>query len=317
MSDDYYETLGLSRDASSADIQKAYRCLARKHHPDMNPDDEGAKERFKRVQQAFDVLGDAKKREMYDRYGSSFESMRAGGGPAGGPEWRSASGDDIDFAQFFGEKFGSGVEGGGWSDLFGQFRRSPGGRSSRHRATPQRGGDIHHDLEVPFRTSVLGGTAELSLRRAGGKVERLSVKIPAGIADGGKIRLRGQGEAVTRGPRGDLFITIRVATHRSFARSGNHLIVKVPVTIYEAAHGAKIDIPTPAGTIAMTVPPCTSSGAKLRLRGRGIKPPEGPPGDLLAEIQIVLPKSFDDESRELIEKLAAAGPPNPRADLRW
>ena len=330
MSEDYYNVLNVSRNASQSEIQTAYREQARKHHPDMNPDDESAKQRFQQVQRAFEVLGDPKKRELYDRYGSSFESMGQGGPQGGGPWQTTGAGpggmDDIDFSQFFGEKFGAGGPGpaggggGGWADIFNQFRGGAGGgrRGARPRQAPKRGADIEHTLGIPFTTSITGGAAELSVSRHGGKVETISVKIPAGIEDGKKIRLRQQGDASPGGgKRGDILIKIHVASHPCYSRSGRNLNVKVPVTLAEAALGAKVDLPTPTGIVTLTVPPGTSSGAKLRLKGRGVAAVKGPPGDLLAEIQIVIPKTLDEESRKLVEQLAAAGPESPRAELKW
>lgn len=320
MAEDYYKTLGVSRGASQAEIQKAYRDLARKYHPDMNPDDKDAKAKFQQIQAAFDVLNDAEKREMYDRYGSSFETMGRGGPKytyswGGEPGAGGFSPEDIDFTQFFGERFGQQQSPGGFADLFSQFRR---GGAERKAAAPRRGADIHHDLQIPFATAIVGGEVEITLRRQSGKTETLSVKIPPGIEEGKKIRLRGKGEAGPRGaPPGDILITIQVAPHPGFQRRGNNLHVKVPVTLAEAALGAKIDIPTPKGTVAVTVPPCTSSGAKLRVKGLGVVPNSGSPGDLYAEVQIILPKDLGPEDREAIAALDKRHPSSPRKDLRW
>jgi DnaJ-class molecular chaperone len=327
MADDYYKTLGVNRDASAADIQKAYRKFARKYHPDLNPDDKTAKTKFQEVQRAFDVLNDPSKRELYDRYGSSFESMGAGprGGGAGGRTTWGASpegAEDIDFSQLFGERFG-GETAGSFGDIFGQFRRA-GGRQRRGQsaqAGAQRGADVSAELEIAFTTAVLGGQAQISVRRQSGQVETINVKIPPGIDDGKKIRLRGQGEAVPQGTAGDILITIRVAPHPWFTRRGNDLEVRLPVTLAEAALGAKVDVPTPRGTISLRVPPGSSSGKKLRIKGHGVAPRNGEPGDLFAQIEIVLPATLDDESIELIKKLDAhvesAGAQQPRRDLRW
>lgn len=323
MADDYYKTLGVSRDASSADIQKAYRKLARKYHPDLNPEDKTAKTKFQEVQRAFDVLNDPSKRELYDRYGSSFESMGAGPGPRGGagPTWGAgpAGGEDIDFGQMFGERFGADSSGGSWGDIFGQFRRA-GGRQRRESAAA-RGADVTAELEIPFRTSILGGETQITLRRPDGHAENLSVKVPPGIAEGKKIRLRGKGEAMPGGTAGDILITVHVAGHPWFSRRGDHLEVRLPVTLAEAALGAKVDVPTPKGTISLHVPPGSSSGKKLRVKGHGVAGRGGEVGDLFAEIQIVLPTPLDEESLELLKKLdahvQAKHPEQPRRDLRW
>ena len=320
-SEDYYKILGVARDASPADIQKAYRALARKYHPDMNPDDKKAKEKFQKVQAAFDVLNDPSKREMYDRYGSSFESMAGGGGPRGGysPGGQGPTGgfEDIDFSQFFGERYG-GDPSGGFGDIFGQFRRAGGGRTRKQRATPRSGADVQSEIEVAFQTAVTGGEVELSIARASGRNDVLSVKIPPGVEDGAKIRLRGQGEpGVGDAPPGDILLTVRVKPHPFFQRRGNHLDVKVPVTLSEAVLGAKVDVPTPKGTISLRVPPRTSSGTKLRIKGHGVAPRRGDPGDLYAEIQIVLPDKWDDDALALVRRLGEASNKDPRSDLRW
>jgi DnaJ-class molecular chaperone len=324
MAEDYYKTLGIGRDASAADIQKAYRKLARKYHPDLNPDDATAKAKFQEVQQAFDVLNDASKRELYDRYGSSFESMGAGGGPRGGrTAWSTGpGGEEIDFSQLFGERFGGDDPTGTFGDIFNQFRRAGGrGRGGAGPRQAARGADMVTELEIPFHTAVMGGEAQISLRRQDGHVETLAVKIPAGIDEGKKIRLRGKGEEVPGGTAGDILITIHVAPHPWFTRHGNDLDVRVPVTLTEAALGAKVDVPTPRGTIALRVPPGTSSGKKLRVKGHGVARAGQEPGDLYAEIQIVLPAPLDDECIELLKKLdehaTKAHPQQPRRDLRW
>lgn len=320
MEEDYYKVLGVKRDASRADIQRAYRELARKYHPDMNPDDKNAQERFKRVQQAYDVLGTPEKREMYDRYGSSFQS--AAGGPGGGPggggpytyQWGGPGGaggfEDVDFSQLFG---GRGAE--GFADIFRQF----GGRGARQRRRrPQPGTDSHHEIEVPFQTAIEGGEAAITVQRPGGKVETISVRIPAGIEDGKRIRLRGQGEvSPTGGQPGDLLITVRVASHPYYVRRGNDLEVTVPVTLAEAALGAKIDVPTPKGVITLTVPPKTSGGKRLRVKGRGVAPAGGKAGDLYAVVRIILPQTLDENSKKYLREIENQYSTNPRADLRW
>ena len=322
MATDYYKTLGISRDASQADIQKAYRKLARKYHPDVNPDDKGAKQKFQEVQKAFDVLNDTSKRELYDRYGSSFESMGAGGGPrGGGSTWTGGAPggfEDVDLSQFFGDRYSG--DAGSFGDIFSQFRRASPGRSQRASAQPRRGADITAELHIPLTTAVQGGEAQLTLARKGGKMETITVKIPRGIEDGKKIRLRGQGEPNPRGTPGDVLITVHVAPHPHFQRRGNNLELKLPVTLAEAALGAKVDVPTPNGVISLRIPPGSSGGARLRIKGHGVTPQDGPPGDLFAEVQIVLPKTLDDESLELIRRLDAHNEQNrtdPRRDLRW
>jgi DnaJ-class molecular chaperone len=320
MEEDYYKVLNVSRGASESEIQSAYRKLARKHHPDLNPDDKTAQGKFKKVQQAYDVLSDPAKREQYDRYGSAFESMGgAGPRPGGqGATWTvppGASFEEIDLGDLFGDRMGGG---GGFADLFKQFtagsRRA--GRAAA-RGQPQRGVDLIHELEVPFTTAVTGGKASLRVQRADSRIETIDVKIPPGIEDGRKIRLRGQGETPPGGGEpGDILITVRVGKHPYFRRDGRNLELSVPVTLAEAALGARIDVPTPKGTVTVTVPKGTSGGKKLRIKGHGICDGESA-GDLLAELLIVLPEKLSDEELQQIKKLSADRPANPRGDLRW
>jgi DnaJ-class molecular chaperone len=165
---------------------------------------------------------------------------------------------------------------------------------------------------------VLGGQAAITVRRGDGNVETINVKIPAGIEDGKRIRLREQGEAgAGGGPAGDILVTIRVSPHPLFRRTGNRLDIRVPITLAEAVKGAKVDVPTPHGTITLTVPPGTSSGARLRVKGQGVRPKSGEPGDLFAEIQIVLPDKLTEEERQQLASVSDRHPQNPRADLRW
>jgi DnaJ-class molecular chaperone len=332
MAEDYYNVLGVPKNASQADIQKAYRDLARKYHPDMNPDDKTAKKKFQKVQAAFDVLNNPEKREMYDRYGSSFETRGMGGQPSGAQSWGWSPGaggtgpgpgefrtEDIDLSQFLGERFGQ--EGpAGFGDLFGQFRRAAG----KYRKAPggggggQRSGDLVQEIQIPFATSITGGEVQLTVERPSGKTETLAVKIPPGIEDGKKIRIRGHGQPAPRGGApGDILLTVRVLPHAYFHRRGNHLHVRVPVTLGEAVAGAKVDVPTPKEVVTLSIPPGTSSGAKLRVKGHGVAPKNGPPGDLLAEIQIVLPKQLSEADRKAIHEIDQHYSQNPRGDLHW
>lgn len=322
MADDYYQALGVERGASHDDIQKAYRTLARKYHPDLNPDDKKAADKFKKVQQAYDVLGDAEKRKKYDQFGPAFEQMGGGGGGGWSPHGAGAGagmGPDIDFSQMF----GGGQMPGGFEDILRQFggggaASGTGGRRRRAR-TPQRGPDVEAEIEIPFTVAIEGGAWEVSFRRGRQKPETISIKIPAGIDDGKHMRLRGKGEAsVGDGPDGDLLLTVRVAPHPHFTRRGNDLEVKVPVSFAEAALGGKVDVPTPRGAITLGIPAGSSSGKRLRVRGMGVKTAAGDTGDLYAEVQIVLPgKVFDEDDAKLIRQLDAAHPFNPRQGLAW
>jgi DnaJ-class molecular chaperone len=325
MSEDYYKILGVSRGASADEIQKAYRKLARKYHPDLNPDDKAAQKKFKEVQQAYDVLSDDKKRKLYDQFGPAFEQM----GQSGGPQWSSQvppEFQNFDFGHVFTGGGGEGPLPPDLQELLRQFTSGGGGfqfggpssRRRGRRAPAQPGADLRHEVEVPFRTAVTGGEVSLRLLRPGRKTETLTVKIPAGIEDGKAIRLRGQGEpSPNDGPPGDLLITVHVAPHPHYRRDKLDLIVRVPVTLAEAALGAKVDIPTPHGVISLKVPPGTSSGTRLRAKGQGIKMSDGRVGDLYAEILITLPNQVDSDSAELIRKLAARWKQSPREELAW
>ena len=324
MEEDYYKILGISRDASSADVQKAYRLLARKYHPDVNPDNASAKTKFQQVQKAYDVLSDSEKRELYDRYGSSFETMGESG--PGRPEWQTyttggGGSGEVDFSQFFGSGGLGGQPGGfegGFGDIFSQFRggRPRGPRQSRRR--PTRGSDLRHELEVPFETAVTGGEVALNVRRPTGKVENITAKIPAGIEDGKTIRLRGQGDPGSEdGQPGDLLIKVHVSQHPFYRRQSDNLLVTVAVTVFEAALGAKVDVPTPKGVISLTVPAGTSSGSRLRVKGHGIQFAGKSASDLFAEIQIALPESIDQSSVDLLEQFDKLNPLSPRRNLKW
>jgi DnaJ-class molecular chaperone len=317
MATDYYATLGVPRDASQDDIQKAYRKLARKYHPDMNPDDATAKKKFQEVQSAFEVLSDPDKRKRFDQFGSDFERVGAGGGPG---QWRYTTSTGPQTYPFdINDLFGGGgpdIEGGGnFSDLFRQFNRARGGRRAARAA---RGADLRHEMTIPFATAIQGGQAALMVQRHDGNVEEIKVKIPAGIEDGKKIRLRGQGEPGEGGaPAGDILLTIHVSPHPHFRRTGNRLEVRVPITLAEAALGGKIDVPTPWGTITLTVPPDTSSGKRLRIKGHGVRPANAPHGDLFAEIEVQLPDNMTEDERKQLAEIAARHPQQPRAELRW
>ena len=323
MAEDHYQTLGVSRTASAEDIRKAYRELARKYHPDLHPDDDAAKEKFKQVQNAFDVLGDSSKREMYDRYGSSFEGVGQGGprgGWGGGPfpggsavDGGFPGGGEIDLESLFGGG------GGGFEQIFG--RATGGGRAGRRRSTAMPGQDIQARIEIPFRLAIDGGKTDVRVERGGGTSETISVTIPQGIPDGARMRLRGQGlPGSGGGPAGDLVLEVHIQPHAVFHRDGDMLEVTLPITIAEAIEGAKVDLPTPWGTITLRIPPQTSSGRKLRAAGMGVRHATGAKGDLIAEVQIMLPEASDGElGKQLLEAAQAAqgGSPDPRAALRW
>jgi DnaJ-class molecular chaperone len=320
MAEDYYDVLGVPRAASAAEIQKAYRALARKYHPDLNPNDKKAQDKFKQVQAAYDVLNDSEKRKKYDQFGPEFEQFAggAGAGPfqGGGNPFGGGGGGfnqgQIDLSDLFGGG-GSSIE-----EILGQFTGAGGGRrrSGKRGASP--GQDIKQSIEIPFTTAVQGGEIELRVGRAQGKSEHIKVKIPAGIQDNQPIRLRGQGEeSPNGGPPGDMILVVRVTPHAVFTRRGNDLELTLPVTLAEAALGSKVDVPTPHGTIAMKVKPGTSSGERLRIRGYGVHPANGEKGDLFAVVQIKLPSSLNEDAEEAARQFDRAQALEPRKGLQW
>jgi DnaJ-class molecular chaperone len=311
---DYYKTLGVSKSASADEIRKAYKKLSKKYHPDANKDEE-APERFKQVQEAYDVLQDPQKRKQYDQFGQVFP----GGGPHGQPfPWGGGTpgsgpggAGPIDLSDLFG--------GGGQVDLEQIFGGAFGGGAGRRqsRRAPRRGEDVEVDVEIPFQIAVEGGNYDLSLDR-GGKPERLSVRIPAGVDMGSVVRLAGQGHpGGSGGLAGDLLVRIRVAAHPWFRREKNNLLVDVPVTVTEAALGARVEVPTLSeGRVVVTIPPGTSSGAKLRLRGKGVLDRHTKErGDQFAVVKIIVPRNPGERAVELLKELARIEPQSPRGGL--
>lgn len=325
--DDYYKTLGVAKSATEDEIQKAYRKLARKYHPDLHADatdreKEKAKQNFQAVQQAYDVLSDKKKRRMYDQMGPGFDQM-GGGNPfgGGGGQGNPFGGMDIDLGSIFGGAAGGGAGGAGFEQIFRQMGGGGGRPQQRQRQRqpqgPPKPEPVEQDITVPFATSVLGGDHQVSFQRTNGKVETISVKIPAGIENGKKIRLRGQGAESYSGQRGDMMIVVKVAPHPNYRRSGLNLSVTVPITLAEAALGAKVDVPTPHGTVTLTVPAGTSSGKSLRLKGMGIRTKDKK-GDLIAELQLELPQDLTEADEKLIGQLELAyQDKNLRSGIRW
>jgi DnaJ-class molecular chaperone len=251
---------------------------------------------------------------MYDRYGSSFEGFAPGGGSgwAGGPfpggGQAHGGGQEIDLESLFGS--------GGFAEIFGGGGGGGGGRRTRSRRRPAAaaGEDIAASISVPFRLAIEGGPTDVRVERDG-RSETISVKIPQGLPDGSRMRLRGQGTPGRGGgPAGDLLLQVHVEPHALFRRDRDTLECKLPVTLVEAVQGAKVDVPTPWGTIALKIPPMTSSGRKLRAQGMGVRNANGVSGDLIAEVLIMLPPDIDSS---LTAAIAATTQPDPRAGLRW
>jgi len=314
---DFYKTLGVSKDVSDADLKKTYRKLARKYHPDSNQGDEKAEAKFKEISEAYSVLSDAEQRKEYDEIRAMGSGARftASGAGAGGFE---------DVFSRFGQQGRGQQQSADFEDIFAMFNQGQGGSfgSGRFGQTsggfrgfggPQKGADVTARTTLDFATAVQGET--ISLQGDDGKP--FKVKIPAGVADGQKIRLRGRGRpSPDGGENGDVVVQIAVRPHPVFTREGLNLRVVVPVTFTEAALGATIEVPTLSGdTVKLRVAPGTPSGRVLRVKGRGVTTSKGT-GDLLAELQIAVPAHLDDAAREALEKFQSLEPAeNPRADL--
>lgn len=309
---DYYQILGVSRSATHDELRKAYKKLARKHHPDANADDPQALDRFKEIQKAWEVLGDETKRGNYDKYGSpDGPQFQGGAGRSGGPApgggkwaWSSSDGDDVPFDI---EDLFSGLRSGG---------ASYGGGGAQQRDWPMRGQDIRASIEVPFQLAAEGGRYDLHLKRdASSDSQTLTVTIPAGIDTGSVIRLAGQGTpGINGGQAGDLLVSLTVARHPWFRREGANILLDVPISLTESALGTKADIPTLLdGTVTLTIPPGTSSGAKLRLKEKGIRDrATGRRGDMLAVVKVVAPRQIDDASKKLLQELSETLGQTPR-----
>jgi curved DNA-binding protein len=319
MARDFYEVLGVSRDADQSEIQRAYRKLARTLHPDVNKDP-GAEERFKELSEAYDVLSDPDQRKRYDAFGEDFRRVgpdvdpdayrrsRAyagagagggrssgwgGGGPSGGFRY-SGSGDDVDLEDLLGGIFGGRGRGrGGWG--------------------PVSGSDHETEVEVSVEEAYNGTQRTLSISGPDGP-RTIDVNIPAGVVDGQRIRLRGQGgEGSGGGEAGDLYLIVRIAPHPRYRLEGRDLHMLLSLAPWEAALGASVDIDTPGGPATVNVPAGTSSHRRLRLKGRGLPNKRGAPGDLYAEAQIKVPRSPSAEERELFEQLGKVSTFDPRS----
>ncbi|WP_415954446.1 DnaJ C-terminal domain-containing protein [Streptomyces sp. KLOTTS4A1] len=308
MARDLYEVLGVSRSADAGEIQQAFRKLARKYHPDVNKSPE-AEERFKDVNDAYSVLSDPKTRARYDRFGEDFRKIpedydeRVGAGFGG---FRDAGGRDsrVRYARGgFGGQAGEDID---FEDLFGSF--FGGGSPSGH--VP--GADQEAELPLTVEEAHRGGRRTVNLGGPAGQRD-YEVKIPAGVTDGQRIRLAGEGGRGSGGaPPGDLYLRVRIRPHQHFRLEGRNIHVEVPITAWEAALGATVRVPTPDGTAKVTVPPGSSSGRRLRLRGEGMPNRRGANGDLYAELRIAIPPHLSDRERELFEELAAASSFDPR-----
>jgi len=392
---DYYKTLGVERNADDDSIRKAYRKLARKYHPDLNPGDKSAESQFKDVQEAYDVLSDSKKRSMYDQVGFYSDSGFAAGPPPGGGGPRSGPNMDFngfDFSEMFrdaqaeaarnrgnrGAAGGGSSTGGAFKDIFSQFFRG-GGNESEPDAAPEKGADLEYGLNITFWQAIRGFQTKIEITRyelcgvchgtggndAGsiacpqcngtGNVQQMAgnmkfnltcprckgkgriknacpnchgdgriahkemveVRIPAGAKNGSRLRVPGKGNAGTMGaPAGDLYITTHVEPHPVFSREGDDIHMQVPVTIWEAGLGTKIEVPTIDGKTLLKIPPGTQNSQKFRLRERGVSNArKGTKGDQIVQVVLKAPEVRDEKTKELLRELAALHPEDPRAGL--
>jgi molecular chaperone DnaJ len=375
--EDYYKTLGVKRTATADEIRKAYRRLARKYHPDVNPGDKSAEEKFKQISEAYDILSDQKKRDVYDKYGTYSETIRDASqrGPTGG-------GFDFDWSVFTQSQGGGASSGpgtGGFRDIFSDLFGGGPRTTASARPQPQRGADIEIPLALNFEEAINGLTTNINVRRTetcpgcngsgetnaamivcpscsgNGKVssgsgflrldqtcgdcngtgkrrptcqnchakgvvpkyESVKVRIPAGVDTGSRVRVTGKGETGVKGaPPGDLFIVTNVSPHPIFTRKGDNIYCTIPVTLPEAALGAKIEVPTVAGKAQLRIPPGTQSGQIFRLREKGAPSLRGSTrGDQYVEVKLVLPRIIDEDSKNLLREFAKRNPENPRVAL--
>lgn len=384
--EDFYKVLGVKRSASKDEIRKAYKRLARKYHPDLNPGDKASEERFKQVQEAYDILSDPKKREMYDQvgfYSDTGSYPGAGGKTSGAPPPGGFDFSGFDFSDVFGGRGGAEARqgadigaGGGFAEMFSNlFRRGAGARE----AVPEPGSDLEYTVQIGFWEAIHGTQAKLNIARyetclqcggsgafggayvqcpecqgtgrvsqmAGamrfqltcqrcqgqgrmenacpachgqGRISRqdsVDVRIPPGAQDGSRLRVAGKGNAGTGGtPPGDLYITTRVEEHPFFKRTGNDIHIQVPVTVAEAALGAKVEVPTIDGNALLKIPPGTDSGKKFRLREKGVlNRRTNVRGDQYIEVKVVAPRVHDERSKEILREFARLNPEDPRAGL--
>ena len=305
---DYYKTLGVSKSASAEEIKKAYRKAARQYHPDVNTKP-GAEKRFKEINEANEVLSDPDKRKRYDTIGPDWARFQNGGGQQrpGGFQWVYTgqpgadpfNGDAGGFSDFFRTLFGQGAADMDAGPLFSQTG------TRRRRAAA--GADVEHEVEVTLAEAYKGTERSLEMRLPDGATRRLSVKIPAGVRDGQRIRLAGQGApGGGGGPAGDLFLRVRVRPHPVFERDGDDLRMDLPVALYEALLGSEVTVPTLKGRVSLRIPPETQNGRVIRLAGQGMPRATGGNGDLYVTVKVVLPTKLSDKEREFVQELAAS-----------
>ncbi len=323
---DYYQVLGIAKKANEKDIKQAFRKLARKHHPDVNPGDRGAEEKFKEINEAHEVLSDPDKRRKYDQLGANWKQYEQQGRPGpGAPGGFGGGGFNVEFehgggaafSDFFRTFFGGGVE---FDDVFGQAGGSyrgarPGGRRGRGpqgfgQPPPQPGRDVTAPIDVTLEEAFHGTVKRLNLDG-----QTIDVRLKKGVKNGSKVRVAGKGEPGAAGP-GDLYLDVKMRPHHIYRREGDDLYVDVPVTFSEAALGAAIEVPTMAGKVGIKVPAGSQNGRLMRLKGKGMPKLKGEgEGDLFAKLQVLVPKKLSEREEELLKELASLDEDNPRAHL--
>jgi curved DNA-binding protein len=317
---DYYDVLGVKRDASDDQIKAAYRKAARKYHPDVNKAAD-ASQKFHEATEAYDVLSDPQKRRMYDQYGHAGPAPGPQGGGARTYRWSGPQGGGVSFEDIFGGDT-SGFMGMSLDDILEALgggrrgQRASGRRSAYEAAQPA--ADVEYQLTLDFMQAVQGTTASVRLQHgARGPSETINVRIPPGVSDGSRIRVRGKGRQGPGGA-GDLYIVCRVGEHPYFRRDGRDIYLDLPVSIVEASLGAKVDVPTIDGTMTLTVPAGSGSGRMLRLKGKGVSAPGGgESGDQYVVLKIVAPPSVTPKGREALEAFEKSDPYDPRAGVKW
>ncbi len=298
---DFYDVLGVKRSASDKEIRQAYRKLARKFHPDLNPNDKKAEESFKEISSAYEVLSDKESRSKYDRYGHdwAFAEQAEAARAAGGGGFYSRTYDVSDLGDLFGGGFG-----GGFEDL---FRRGGRGEGSRVHVENIPGQDIEQQVTVSLEEAYTGTTRVLSMMSPEGSPRRIEVKIPQGVREGSRVRVASEGApSPFGGPKGDLYLVVSMAPNKTFERDGDDLTIKLPVPLHVAMLGGEAEVPTPKGSkLALSIAPETQNGRKIRLRGQGMPHLGGSgSGDLYAEVNVVLPTHLNDDEKKLFQRLA-------------
>ena len=305
---DYYETLRVDRNATDKEIKSSFKKLAKKYHPDLHTDEDkkAAEEKFKEINEAYEVLNDKEKREKYDRLGANWKAGMDFTPPPGygGVHFEYVNMDDF-------EKFG------GFSDFFETIfggRKTGFKRTGTTRRWARKGQDIEAFIDLTLEEAYRGGMRSISIGR--NHIRQLDVTIPSGVRDGTKMRLSAQGDhGINGGPPGDLYLKVRILPHRIFEVSGDDLIVEVPVMPWEAIMGASIDVPTLDRTVKMKIPAGSQSGKKFRLRGEGLPKKSGGKGNQYVKLKVVVPDRVDEEEKRLFEELSKVCKEDPRRNL--